>query len=185
MENSKECKETSKTIIGIIVMVVFVIANVIVIFKFGSENKIFFTSIKIISLLTAIFYCIAIIPITFSVLKIKEIKKCYYYILPFVYAFFPVLLLFQNDSQNISCIAFATFLSSLGMAFCIYRIFNQAEKVDIKYLKFARFVVSTFLGIVCTFFELFCSNIDIKLLVFCASLLLLLEIVYKKLDLER
>jgi len=185
MEDFKKCNEIIKTIIGIVVIVIFVVVNVTMLFKFGSENKIFLISINIISVFSAILYCFIIIPITFSVLKIKEIKKCYYYLLPLVYTFFPVILLLQNDSQNISCIAFTTFLFSLGTAFCIYRIFNQAEKIDIKYMKFARFVVSTLLGIVCTFLELFYSNIDIKLLVFSASLLLILEIVYKKLDFDR
>jgi hypothetical protein len=185
MEDLKGCNKTVGTIFGIFIMVLFVLANIPGILEHFFNNSKCKEVIIFFRVISIILYCSIIVPIMFSVFNIKGINKCYYYFLPLMYILLPFVLILINNNLKTSFIASIILVASIIMAISIYKILKKAKEVNLRYVKYSSFVISSAFAIGCSFLDLFCGIINVKFLLFCASLLLLLEIVYKKLDLER
>jgi len=145
---------------------------------------------EIIRLIINIPYCAIIISIIFSVLNTNTIKKHYFHLLFF---FIPMVLIGQyiisKNNNRISELFIASLITllitSLIMAYCIYKKLKQAQELDIKFLKYSHllaFIIST---IFFSFANLFCKELKMVHFLFFSFPLLILQAVYEKIDLER
>ena len=139
---------------------------------------------EIIRLILIIPYCAFVIPEMFSsVLDSKNVSKCYYHGIHLAYLLLPIGLIWRNVELGLTLLLVMTLLVSLIMACCIYRKIKQ--KKEIKFLKYSNLVVSTLFTIVCLLLDSVGFEINIKILLFSVSLLMMLQVVYEKIDLER
>jgi hypothetical protein len=188
MENSKECKETSKTIIGIIVFVIFILSGIAMCFFNVNTCKEITISINVISIIfyiSALLYCIIIIPIIFSVLNKKEKEKCYYFYFYLSLFFLPLGLVANFICSDNICNIIILLLSSLITAYCIYRKLRVSKEIDIQYLKYSQLLATVISTIIFSLGIYLCEKLEIIHMLFFSFPLLMLEIAYKKSEMYR
>jgi len=149
--------------------------------------------IEIIRLIIDIPYCVIIIPIIFSALNTNTIKKHYYHCFHLLFCFLPMVLIGRyiiSKNNNRICELFIAslitlFIASLIMAYCIYKKLKQAQEVDIQFLKYSRLLAFTISTIFFSFASLFYKELKMVHFLFFSSPLLMLQVVYEKIDLQR
>jgi hypothetical protein len=82
-------------------------------------------------------------------------------------------------------IIIASLVFSGIMACCIYKKTKQAQEIDIQYLKYSRLFVYVIFTIIFSLLNLFNDKIKIIHYLFFLSPLLMLQVVYEKIDLQR
>jgi len=179
-------KNSKRLILTIICATIFVLIN------FPKEAPVDFLCFvtndeckEIIRFVSIILYCAFVIPKLFSsVLDSDNVTKRGYYGIHLIYILLPIALIFQNTDLELKWITLMTLIVSLITAYLIYKKIRQ-KKLNIIYLKFSHLVVSTIFTIACLFLDAAYDKINIKVLLFSVSLLLMLQVVYEKIDLER
>jgi hypothetical protein len=140
----------------------------------------------IIRLLFIIPYCVLVIPIMFSsILDSENVKKCYYCGIHVAYLLLPVALIWQNTDLGKIWILVIILLVSLFMAYSIYQKIKYKNKEKINRLKYSNLIVSTAFTIFCLLLDSASDKINTNILLFSVSLLLMLQVVYEKIDLEK
>ena len=149
--------------------------------------------IEIIRLIIDILYCVIITLIIFNVLNSNSIKKCYYHCFHLAYVFLPTVLIGQyiflknDDKVSVSFIAsfIASLINSLIMAYYICKKLKQAQKIDIQYLKYSRLFVFVIFSIIFSFVSLLSEKLEVAHFLLFSFPLLMLQIMYEKIDLVR
>jgi len=151
MECCKEFKKTIGTIVGIIVIVIFVSSGVAMCFFNANAYKEITISINVISVIfyiSALLYCIIFIPIIFSVLNSEKVENCYYYYFHMLISLLPLGLVGNFVYSKNFCNIIVLLLSSLITAYCIYKKLRVLKEIDIQYLKYSHLFLSVIYTII-------------------------------------
>jgi hypothetical protein len=140
-----------------------------------------------VGVITCFLCCITIILIIVNVLNSDKVEKCYYHCFHVAFVFLPIATIGQYISLEKKWMIIVSFIISLFMAYCIYKKIQQANKMDIQYLKYSRLFLFAILTIFFSLVKLLCKEINFEIIhyLFFLSPLLMLQLVYEKIDLER
>jgi len=183
-------EEPVEFISSFLYMVIFILVNIPE--ESGVDLLFFITDNgckEIIKLIIDIPYYAITLPILFSVLNTKNIQKRYYHYFHSVYVLLPMVLIglyihFERV-YVIKASSIILLIVSCINAYCIEKKLKKAQEVNIQYLKYSNLVVSLVSTIIFSLISLFSNKLNIIHFLFFSSPLMLLQIVYNKIDLER
>jgi len=176
-------------IIGSIVFVIFALSNVTLLFILFNERKeiiISFKVISVISCISALLCYIIFIPIIFkSVIKSGKENICYYYFFYMIFLFLLFGLVGQYIFLDNICSIIVLLIASFIVSCCIRRKLREEKEADINYLKYSHLLVSVISTIIFSLGALWYKKLEIIHLLFFYIPLLMLQVVYKKAEIER
>jgi len=140
---------------------------------------------EVIRLILAIPYCVIIISVIFHILNPNNTKKIYYCYFHLLYVLLPATLIGQYIYSGNVWKIITSLITSLIMACCIYKNLKQTQEADLECLKHSRLSVLEITTVIFTLLSL--SNGEFKIIhyFFFYCPLLMLQVVYIMIDLER
>ena len=159
-----------------------------ILYCFSLLNKNIFTDTvnEVLNIISILLFCVIIIPLFFEILSSQNVlKKIFYFGLNSLYSLLPFALFGQYKIFDNNLIILFSIITTIITAFFLYHKIKIINIIHLQYLEYSNLFLTVSFTIIFSILGLFVKGIETKMVLIYVSPLFILQILYKKIALDK